>query len=544
MPRTTVTDDAAIVHVLVTDDTPQVDAALNNFLDNLWTPAFPSPDGLDLAAQTFDAAPTWNGEEGPRPRVVLSAGGFAVEAPDLARRDKRHERAEEGRRKAADMAASYLARGEDVPEADPSREITGWSRKSRANMVRAFCEINYLPMLSDAGRVPAMVTLTYSGDWLIVASNGKAAKRHLTLFRKRYAKAWGELKYDPEQGKEVWVPDTLYAIWKLEFQLRGAPHFHLLMVPPHGLSRIPGKRATASAWIGAGLPFAQWLSEIWADIVDHPDQEERERHRRAGTRVDYAKGLTVKDPKRVSVYFTKHGSFKAKEYQNCVPEEWQAPGQGPGRFWGYWNLERVTVAVELPPDKAAQAARLVRRWARAQGTTRQHSVPRYQGGRVLSEQALIEGLAGAQLAEQPERMRRRNVRRRVRRLASGKGFVSVNDGPQFAMAVARAISLDSDPRTEGQERAELAHKAVSRQQPIRLQPHGNQPALPGQEIVASPQGDRNVSPSRPPASTPTPSKASQCRCDLCGEPLGEYWQSFGRHSRCGVGLREQPQQQH
>lgn len=373
----------------------------------------------------FDARPAWQGEEGPRPRIVISAGAFAIEAPDLARRERRYERALKARQLDVDMAATYLARGEEVPERVPSREITGWSRKSRANMVRALCELDYRPMLGDPTRLPAMVTLTYPGDWLAVAPDGKAAKAHLRALRRRYERAWEQ---------------PLTAVWKLEFQRRGAPHYHLLMVPPHGVARTPAGRARVDARIGAGLPFRQWLSEVWADIVGHPDPAERERHRLAGTGVDYAEGLRAHDPKRVAVYFTKHGSFAAKEYQHCVPEPWTEPGAGPGRFWGYWHLERVTAAVEVTTEQAVQAARLARRWARAQGTTHQVTVVRSRGGRPLPQRADIMSVAGAQLLDRASPPRRRKVRRRVRRFGNGRGFISVNNGQTFAVQLARALT--------------------------------------------------------------------------------------------------------
>ncbi|WP_433308049.1 rolling circle replication-associated protein (plasmid) [Actinoplanes sp. CA-030573] len=379
----------------------------------------------------------WAGEEGPRPRIILAAGSLAVSWPDLARRERTQERALIARQKTVDQVAGYLARGEEEPEQDPSREITEWSRKSRANMVRALCELDYRPLLADPTRLPAMVTLTYPGEWLEVAPDGKTVKRHLQALRKRFVKAWGR---------------DLHAVWKLEFQGRGAPHFHLLMVPPHGTARTPGKRARKAAWVGAGLPFRAWLSAVWVDIVDHPDPEQRRRHGLAGTGVDFAEGLRASDPKRVAVYFTKHGAFRSKEYQNSVPEPWQAPGKGPGRFWGYWGLRRLTVAVEVTPDQAAWAARIVRRWARAQGTTREVTVTRTRGGAIRSELAPVVGLAGAQTVE-ARKPSRRSVRRRVRRLGNGRGFVSVNDGASFGGQLARALEavhptalrLDGEP---------------------------------------------------------------------------------------------------
>jgi hypothetical protein len=292
-------------------------------------------------------------------------------------------------------------------------------------MVAALCELDYRPLLADLARVPAMVTLTYPADWLTVVPDGKTAKRHLQAFRKRYVKAWGE---------------DIPAVWKLEFQDRGAPHFHLLMVPPHGKARIPGARARKAAWVGAGLSFKRWLSAVWADIVDHPDPAEKEKHLGAGTNVNYSEGLRASDPKRVAVYFTKHGSFRKKEYQHCVPEPWRAPGKGPGRFWGYWSLHRVTVAVEVTPEQAAQAARIARRWARAQGTTREVVVGRTKGGAIRSEMAEVVGLAGVDTVAS-RATRRRSVRRRVTRLRNGRGFVSVNDGAAFADQLARALDI-------------------------------------------------------------------------------------------------------
>jgi hypothetical protein len=452
MPDIRLADAALPLHVSPTADTPfsnsvpSVPDSPGGLLE-LWQPRFPSPASLGAVAELFDARPAWNGEEGPRHRLVLAAGSFRVTAPNLARREHTAERAVRARRLFADETAPYLVRAdkdaknptrralgmpeieirwkEAVPQPIPQREVTEWSRKSRANMVAALCEIDYRPLFADPTRLPTMITLTYPGDWLTVAPNGKAVKRHLQAFRRRYAKAWGE---------------DLRAVWKLEFQMRGAPHFHLLMVPPHGLARTPKPRARAAAWVGAGQPFRQWLSAVWANIVNHPDPEQRALHTGAGTNVKWAEGLRCTDPKRVAVYFTKHGSFSAKEYQNRVPEPWQEPGRGPGRFWGYWCLHRVTVGVEVTPEQATQAARLVRRWARAQGTTREAVVWRTRGGAIRSEVAEVQGLAGVDTIE-CRTARRRKVRRRVVRLKNGRGFVSVNDGPGFAAQIAHALSL-------------------------------------------------------------------------------------------------------
>jgi len=367
-----------------------------------------------VAAAQFTPLPRWQGEEGPRWRIVVSPGAMAVESRDLARAERTWERQESARQSEVEMIAAYIVEhGEPPPDPIPSREITEWSRKSRARMFRAFSELDYGPLMERDG-IPAMVTLTYPADWLTVAPDGKTAKAHLKAFRKRWERTWD-------------LP--MLAMWKQEFQRRGAPHFHLFTMVPDGRT-------------AEGQHFREWLSATWAAVVGHPDPEEYRKHAIAGTGVDYAAGLRSKDPRRIAVYFSKHGLFEAKGYQNEVPAEWQEPGKGPGRFWGFWGLERATTAVEVPPDAATLAARVMRRWAHAQGITREVRVRRTRGGAVRSDYPDVIGLAGAQLVE-ARTARRRKVRRRVQRMYRGRGWISLNDGPEFAMAVARYLDLAS-----------------------------------------------------------------------------------------------------
>jgi len=392
-----------------------------------YQPLFPSADLVGHAADMLPRAPRWDGREGPRWHITFAPGAISVGTTDRARQERTLERQQERDRKFVDMVVSQVLadtpEGEDPvwPTPPPSRrEVTGWSRKSRARMVRTLCELDYSPLFEGEVRPLAMITLTYPGDWLTVAPDGKAAKKHLQAFRRRYERAWGE---------------PLTAVWKLEFQRRGAPHYHLLMRPPQGQAAIPGARARADAQVGAGLEFRTWLSEVWADIVGHPDLEERRRHRLAGTGIDWNEGLKARDPRRVAVYFTKHGSFAAKEYQHCVPTPWQEPGQGPGRFWGYWHLEKSVYGAEVTVEDATAVARSLRRWSRAQGVTRELSVER------------VNTRTGE--------VRRRKVRRRAVRLQGNRGFVSVNDGAALGAQLARWISA-TEPESAADRRARWA----------------------------------------------------------------------------------------
>jgi hypothetical protein len=382
------------------------------------------------AAALFTKRPGWDGTEGPRPVFTISPGVLSVGWPDISRQERTAERAQEAARKRAEDLARYRAEYVDDPaELEPTRVVSEWSRKSRSRMTRVLAELDYTVLLRMQLKLP-MTTLTYPGDWLTVAPTGKAVKRHLDKFRKRFARAWA---FD------------FIGIWKLEFQRRGAPHLHLWGPEPEGaageLRQLTSTRYRPA--VGDGLPYRQWLSVVWADIVDHPDPEEKRRHQLAGTGVDHREGERMRDPRRLAVYFTKHGSYGAKEYQNQVPEEWQAPGAGPGRFWGYWGLEKATAGVELEPATAVWAARILRRYARAQGVTQQRTVRRTRGGSPVATDRVI-GLAGAQYAEST-RTRYRKVRRRVTRLSNGRGFLCVNDGPALAADVARALERLAAP---------------------------------------------------------------------------------------------------
>lgn len=383
----------------------------NELLEALWSPRFPSPE---LVAQAADLVPSIKQDtgvgsvlpEGPHWEFTVGPGMVSVRSKDWSRAERTHERQVDAHRKTIDELAKLVAKtGEWPEEPEPTREVTGWSRKSRARMVERLCTLDYAALFPQ-GRLPAMVTLTYPSDWETVAPNGKAVKKHLKAFRKRWSRTWNE---------------ELACVWKLEFQRRGAPHFHLLVAPPHGMT-------------SNGENFRTWLSRSWAEIVAHPDHDEYKKHLAAGTGIDWNEGLRSTDPKRVAVYFTKHGSFAAKEYQHCVPEPWTKPGQGPGRFWGYWVLEPATSTVEITAEDALKAARTLRRWARAQGTTRQVTRMR------------VEQSTG--------RVRYRNTRVRVKRLGSGRGFVSVNDGAKFASALARHLATEA-PETPAQRKERL-----------------------------------------------------------------------------------------
>lgn len=362
----------------------------------VWSPEFPVAGAVQAAAEAFPVWP-WLHESGPIHRLIIAPGVVRLESADLERRYFTEQRA----RRSADIGK--------LPDVQPTRRVLYWSDKSRSRMVRVFAELDYTPIVLP-GRLPGLVTLTLPGDWLTVAPDARAWKKLRDKFAKRWARAWGE----PPMG-----------IWKTEFQRRGAPHWHFFTSVPVGARagelRMLGKRYRPA--VGDGMLFREWLSAVWADVVDHPDPEERRKHERAGTGFDT--GLNFTDPKRVAVYFGKYSVSADKEYQNVPPPEWRGPGEGVGRFWGVWGLQRVTVAVRVTPQERVTMARTLRRYARAQGVVTQRQVPRG-------------------VTSQGEVKHRKLRRRSAARLVSCSGYLTDNDAPRLALALARLVTRNED----------------------------------------------------------------------------------------------------
>ena len=417
----------------------------------LWRPAFPPAELVAVAA-----AGLWDAgyerrllarrpvaglgtPEGPRYFVTVAPGALRFRRADPARYQRRLEReyvkrgqlvalsvawlGYEAERAAvrALIAGGLLLPGDALPARldplaeHPSRQrITEWSAKSRANMVWRMLTLDYSPLYAE-GRRPAMCTLTMPDGWEAIAPTGAAFKVLFRAWRKRYARAWGE---------------ELRCVWKLEFQRRGAPHLHMLTAPPTGLSRC-------------GRTWRDWYSQSWADVLGlvegHPARDDVVWfHSRPQTCANYAEGLRCSDPRRVAVYFTKHGLLRDKEYQHAVPVAWQEEGAGPGRFWGTPGLEPVEKSAELEAGDVVRLARLARRYDRANSPiTRDHAGTPRGGVRVVDVWRTKVNRRTGEVT-----LTRRTVRRRVRRLRATYGFLAVNDGPAVADVLSRALWPD------------------------------------------------------------------------------------------------------
>ena len=367
-----------------------------------YLPDWQQPDRLqtDAWGMQGDQAQVQLRAEGRDLLIGIAAGVVSVRLVDHERRAR--TAGKDGRKTA--LLSIPFGPVEAQPRflsSTPSRRVTEWSRKSRANMTRALSELDYAPMF-EAGQTPCMMTLTYPGEWETVAPSGKAVKDHVRILMRRWTRKW---KQSPPY------------LWKLEFQRRGAPHLHFFLCLPEAAA--PGE-------------FTQWLSATWADVVAHPDPEQHRRHQLAGTGIDYREGIRARDPKRLAVYFTKHGGAAGgKEYQHQVPELWQTPATGPGRFWGYVGLRRVRCEVYLPQEAYIQARRTLRRLARSRRLTSEWRVPR--GPVELNDTT-------GEIRQGKRKIRRR---RKVPCSAGGLagGFLLLNDGPQVAKQLAAYLNV-------------------------------------------------------------------------------------------------------
>lgn len=201
-------------------------------------------------------------------------------------------------RKHVRVKRSYVVRGDGMGTVAKRGEIRVFSPKSLSRLKFVADEV------SD--KFFAMITLTYPSIW---PSNGQVVKRHWNAFR-----TWLVRKHN------------VCGLWFLEFQERGAPHFHV--------------------FISARVPY-QEVAEVWYRIVASGD----ERHLRAGTRVEM-----LRERHAAGAYAVKYAE---KMVQKNVPDQFQ----NVGRFWGLFGGLKCepTAVVEGVKETVAPVARFVRR---------------------------------------------------------------------------------------------------------------------------------------------------------------------------------------
>jgi hypothetical protein len=191
-----------------------------------------------------------------------------------------------------------------IPPTQQRGLVNGFSPGSRRRMLKRFAQID-----RDYLGQSLLVTLTYPRTF---PTESSTYKRHLDTFSKRLQRTF------PRSS----------AIWKLEYQERGAPHFHLIVM---------------------GVPFMAraWLSRAWYEIVRSND----ERHLRAGTQVQRCNSA-----RKACAYASK---YVAKISVGT-------PVGHSGRFWGVvgrQNLAKNLCQWQLDRRGFTRLSRVIRNLA-------------------------------------------------------------------------------------------------------------------------------------------------------------------------------------
>lgn len=185
-----------------------------------------------------------------------------------------------------------------IPPKKTRGRVTQFSKRSRSRMLQLTAQVN-----SSALERSVFVTLTYPSSLPMARST---YKRHFQSFLMRCRRRW----------------PSFSAIWKLEFQKRGAVHWHLVILSTPFVSK-------------------EWLSRTWYEIVGSND----ERHLRAGTNVQRCQS-------------TRQALSYVAKYIAKLPE-----GETPaweGRFWGFVGRQHGHVHTVRRTIDARGHARLAR----------------------------------------------------------------------------------------------------------------------------------------------------------------------------------------
>lgn len=165
-------------------------------------------------------------------------------------------------------------------------KIKGFSKKSKNRLMRKMMKMDWQDISQSKNSLmvqSVFITLTYPSDY---SQDWQDWKSHLRSFGERFRRQYGDLN----------------GLWKLEFQERGAPHFHVMMI-------LPAK---------TNLHFLRvWISRNWFEVVGSGD----EKHLKAGTNTRAIYGSAQKLMNYLSKYMGKTFSQKTET----------------GRVWGVWG---------------------------------------------------------------------------------------------------------------------------------------------------------------------------------------------------------------
>ena len=184
----------------------------------------------------------------------------------------------------------------------------------------------------DPDQVPYFVTLTYPNEW---NQDWRKWKIDLNNFQRA-------LKDD--------FPGFKGALWRLEAQKRGAPHYHILVY-------VDGTdQATLRAW----------TAKRWYKIVGSGDK----KHLDAGTQVDVVENHQNRTMKTAMAYIGKYVGKTGVNNDSAIF------GKPVGRFWGIWGKENILIDPEkitLDKESFNKARRALKTFRKKNTSKKLHS---------------------------------------------------------------------------------------------------------------------------------------------------------------------------
>lgn len=176
--------------------------------------------------------------------------------------------------------------------------IEKFSDKSRKRLIDIINRIN-VPQKS------LFITLTYGQKF----PEPKTAKKHLKAFMRVIV-----AKFPRAAG-----------IWRMEFQQRGAPHFHMIVFNMGWWDKISMAR--------------YWLAIIGDEFGDNSNEK---------TRPPFTRIELITNQRKAIAYVCKYVAKSDDRVQagsgfNCLPYQNIHPS-APGRFWGYFGRQRIPFA--------------------------------------------------------------------------------------------------------------------------------------------------------------------------------------------------------
>lgn len=204
-------------------------------------------------------------------------------------------------------------------------EIRGFTPQSRKRLLECLARTRDV----ETG---LFVTLTYPAEF---PTDPKIYHAHLNSLIKRLKRTCPEAR----------------GVWRLEFQKRGAPHFHLLIFGvPHSARNM-----------------RRWFKVAWYQVVGSGDL----KHLEAGTQCD-------------PILSRKHANRYAAKYAAKVDHE--PTDQPTGRLWGHFGqLDQTSLFFcILTRQQTIEFRRLVVRWLASRGMRYGRRLSRMTAGKGFS----------------------------------------------------------------------------------------------------------------------------------------------------------------